>query len=121
MQSIERTAGASANTNSRKDDEATARSSAQAHRAGCKNSQLSRFLGIVHSWSHRKIGSKAIAKKEPIRRTTLSYSSGHQELSSFCSRKFNVCDAVPVHDTPQEAAEKAGQSSVLEHTRSRSD
>ena len=78
-----------------------------------KNSKLSGFLGIIDSWSHRKIGSKAIAKKETTRRTTLSYSSGHEELPSFFSREFHVCDAVPVN-TSQETTEKGWQSSVLE-------
>ena len=35
---------------------------------GCKNSKLSTFLGIIDSWSHRKIGSNAIAKRKPLAR-----------------------------------------------------
>ena len=112
--SIERNAGASANINSRKDDEATARLSAYAHCVGCKNSNLPTFLGIIDSWSNRKIGSKAIAKNKATHRTTLSYSSGNQELSSFCSPEFQMFDAVAVN-TSQEATEKAEQSSVLDH------
>ena len=53
-------------------------------------------------------------KKETTRWTTLSHTSGHKELSSVCSREFQVRDAVPVN-TSQEAAEKTGQPSVLEH------
>ena len=52
--------------------------------------------------------------KETTRWTTLSYTSGHKELSSICSREFHVCDSVPVN-TSQEATEKGGQSSVLDH------
>ena len=52
-------------------------------------------------------------KKETTRWTTLSYTSGHQELSSFCSREFHVRGAVI--NTSQEAANKTGQLSVLEH------
>ena len=51
--------------------------------AGCKNARLSGFLGILVSWSHRKIGAKGHCQKETTRRTTLSYSSGHQELLSL--------------------------------------
>ena len=53
-------------------------------------------------------------KKETTRWTTLSYTSGHKEFSSVCSREFHVHDAVAVN-TLQEATEKAGQSSVLDH------
>ena len=66
MESTERNAGASAVINPRKEDDATARSSASAHCAGCKNSRLSGFRGIITSWSHLKIGSKAIAKRKPL-------------------------------------------------------
>ena len=34
--------------------------------ASCNNSRLSRFPGLIDSWSHRKIGSKAIAKRKPL-------------------------------------------------------
>ena len=64
MESTERNAGASAVINSLKEDEAKARSSAYAPCADCKKSKLPGFLGIVASWSHLKIGSKANAKKE---------------------------------------------------------
>ena len=82
MQSIERNAGASTSINSRKDDEAIARSSAYAHCVGCKSySKLSMLLGIIDSWSHRKGNRvKGHCKKKAARRTTLSYASGHQEL-----------------------------------------
>ena len=50
---------------------------------------------------------KSHCKKETTRRTTLSSSSGHKELSSFCSRKFHVCDAVSVNIS-QKRQRKAG-------------
>ena len=65
------------------------------------------------------MGSKAIAKKETTRRRTLSYSSGHKELSSFCSREFYVCDVVAVN-TSQEAKIRATQCSRAQR-RSRND
>ena len=58
--------------------------------------------------------SIAIAKKETTRWTTLSYTSSHKELSSVSSREFHVRDAVAIN-TSQEAADKTGQLSVLEH------
>ena len=57
---------------------------------------------------------EAHCKKETTRWTTLSYTSGHKELSSVCSREFHVRDAVLVN-TSQEATETGRQSSVLEH------
>ena len=66
MESTERNASTCAVINPLKEDEATVRSPAQAHCAGCKKSRLSGFFGISVSWSHRKIGSKAIAKRKPL-------------------------------------------------------
>ena len=114
MESTERNASASANINSLKRMKQQRDHHRKRAEQAAENSKLSGFLGIIDSRSHWKIGSKAIAKKETTRRTTLSYSSGHKELASFCSREFHVHDAVHVN-TSQEATEKAGQSSVLDH------
>ena len=40
---------------------------------------------------------KSHCKQKATRRTALSYSACHQELSSFCSRKFHMCNTVPVN------------------------
>ena len=57
---------------------------------------------------------KGHCEKETTRGTTLSYSSGHKELSPFCSREFHVRSVVVIN-TSQEATEKTGQPSALKH------
>ena len=59
--------------------------------------------------------SKAIAWKKPLEGQPFRYSSGHKEVSSFCTRKVHVCDAVPLLKTSQESTWKAKQSSVHKH------
>ena len=49
---------------------------------------------------------KRHCKQKAIRKTTLSYTSGHQELSSSCSHKFHVCNADPRVMTLRNAAAK---------------
>ena len=75
----------------------------------CPGSLGKLTLGAIGRLGQRPLHQK---KKETTRRTSLSYSSGHKELSSFCSREFHVCDDVPVNSS-QEATEKAKQSSAL--------
>ena len=97
MESTEPNAGASAVINSRKENDATARSSAQAQCA-CRLQEF-QVVGVPWDISFLEPSEdrvKGHCKKETTRRTTLSYSSGHEELSPFCSRKFHVCDAVLV-------------------------
>ena len=65
--------------------------------AGCKNSRLSRFLEILVSWSHRKIGSKAIAKRKPL--------AGQPCRTPLAIRNCHRSDAV-FTNTLQEATEK---------------
>ena len=80
-------------------------------------SELASCCGIgfaVDSWSHRKNRIEGHCKKETTRRTALSYTSGHRELSSVCFRELHVRGTVVVN-TSQEGTEKAGQSSVLGH------
>ena len=53
-------------------------------------------------------------KKKAARRTALSYTSGHKELSPSCSRELHVRGAV-VMNTSQEAADKIRQFCLLNH------
>ena len=57
---------------------------------------------------------KGNCKKETTRWTALSHTPGHKKLSPGCSREFHVRGAVAAN-TSQEAADKTGQLSVLEH------
>ena len=79
------------------------------------NSKLSGFLGIIDSWSHRKIGSMAIAKRNPLAgqpcRTPLA--------TRNCPRSApanSTCVMLSPINTSLEAAEKIRQASVLKHT-----
>ena len=50
----------------RKDGAATAKSSPYAHGTGWRKSRPAGFLGIIASWSQRKMGSTAIAIRKPL-------------------------------------------------------
>ena len=75
----------------------------------CRRSLGQWILGAIG-----RSGQKPLQKKENTRWTTLSYTSGHKEVSSVCSRKFHVRDAVAVN-TSQKTADETGQPSVLKH------
>ena len=135
MESTERNAGASADINSLEVDEATARSSAQAHCAGCKKSRLSGFFGIIVSWSHLKIGSKAIAKRKPLAgqpcRTPLAMRNCPRSApaTSTCvmlslnilrkkrQRKPQRRSRSDLHWDMQRQSQSEGHLSLVEHTR----
>ena len=55
---------------------------------------------------------KSHCKQKAARRTALSCSSCHQELSSFCSRKLYMCNAVLIY-VSWEALEKIRQTSMF--------
>ena len=114
MEYTERNAGASAVTKPRKENDCN--SEIVGVSALCR---LQEIQVVWVPWDNRLLEPsedrvKSHCKKETTRWTTLSYTSGQKELSSVCSREFHVRGAVAVN-TSQEAAEKPGQSSVLEH------
>ena len=88
---------------------------AQAHWVSCKKTWLSGFLGINVSWSHLKIEAKAIATRKPLAgQPCLTYTLGHEELSSGCSREFHVRGSVVIN-TSQQAADTNRSFSSLDH------
>ena len=98
----------------RKDGAATAKSSAYAHGTGWRKSRPAGFLGMIASWSQRKMAVESHRKQETARWTSLPDTSGHDELSSGHSCKFHMCNAIRV-DPCQETADELGQFSFLEH------
>ena len=114
MQSTERNAGASAVINPLKEERSNGEVISVT--ALCRLQEI-QVVGVLRENGFLERSAdrvKGHCKKKATRRTASSYTSGHQELSPFCSHKFLVRDAVPAN-TSQEATEKARQPSVLKH------
>ena len=90
------------------------------HGEGWRKLGSAGFLGMIVSWSHRKIGSNAIAKRNPLAAqpclTPLSDTPGREELSHAFSCKFDLCGAVAVNHT-QEATYELWQLRPLKYVK----
>ena len=83
--------------------------------AFCK---LQEFQAVWVPWDNYLLEPSEVRvkshKKDTTSKKTLSYSSSHTKMSSFCSSEFHVCDAVS-EGTSRRATEKCSQYSVLKH------